>query len=96
MKKQNKVSNGNDEPKKAEYDFSEGVRGKHYHALKAGYSITVHHEDGTVEVKEIKPIEGAVTLDPDVRAYFPDSESVNEALRGLIRLIPAERKEEVI
>ncbi|MDP6416183.1 MAG: hypothetical protein QGG54_14325 [Gammaproteobacteria bacterium] len=79
---------------KAEYDFSEGVRGKHYHALKAGYTITVHHKDGTIEVKEIKAIEDAVTLDPDVRAYFPDSESVNEALRSLIRLISAGRKEE--
>jgi hypothetical protein len=27
-------------------------------------------------------------LEPDVREYFPDSEAVNEALRGLIALIP--------
>jgi hypothetical protein len=31
----------------------------------------------------------AITLDPDVREYFPDSESVNRALRGLIALIPS-------
>ncbi len=30
-----------------------------------------------------------ITLDPDVRKYFPDSESVNRALRGLIALIPS-------
>lgn len=33
--------------------------------------------------------DSAITLDPDVREYFPDSESVNRALRGLIALIPS-------
>lgn len=28
-----------------------------------------------------------VILDPDVAQYFPDNESVNEALRSLIRVI---------
>ena len=32
--------------------------------------------------------EGAVMLDPDVREYFPDAESVNKALQGLIALTP--------
>jgi UDP-N-acetylglucosamine 2-epimerase len=32
--------------------------------------------------------EGAVMLAPDAREYSPDSESVNQALRGLIGLIP--------
>jgi hypothetical protein len=32
-----------------------------------------------------------VTLAPDVREYFPDSESVNAALRSLIGLIPKKR-----
>jgi len=27
-------------------------------------------------------------LDPDVLAYFPDSETVNRTLRSLIELIP--------
>jgi hypothetical protein len=27
-------------------------------------------------------------LDPDVRAFFPDSDAVDRALRGLIQLIP--------
>jgi len=31
-------------------------------------------------------------LDPDVRAYFPDTEAVNSTLRGLIALIPAKRR----
>lgn len=29
-----------------------------------------------------------ITLEPDVQAYFPDSETVNATLRALIRLIP--------
>jgi hypothetical protein len=32
--------------------------------------------------------DGAVMLEPDVSAYFPDSEATNRALRGLIALIP--------
>jgi hypothetical protein len=31
-------------------------------------------------------------LAPDVRHYFPDSDAVNAALRGLIALIPAKRR----
>lgn len=72
---------------RAEYDFSGGVRGKHYKAMQAGYTITIHKTDGTTVVKEVKPPEGAVILEPDVRAYFPDSESVNTTLRALVRVL---------
>jgi hypothetical protein len=48
---------------RAEYDFSEGVRGKHHLAYKAGANVVV--------------------LDPDVADAFPDSASVNRALRLL-------------
>ncbi|MCS6840677.1 MAG: hypothetical protein RMJ54_13720 [Roseiflexaceae bacterium] len=74
-----------------EYDFSSGVRGKHYQAYRRGYKIIVHKIDGTTEERDYTLPEGAVMLDPDVRAYFPDAEAVNTALRGLIKLIPAER-----
>ncbi len=77
---------------RAEYDFTGGVRGKHYRAMQGGYTITVHQADGTSLVKEVKPAEGAVILEPDVRKYFPDSDSVNAILRSLIRLIPAQQK----
>lgn len=73
-----------------EYDFRSGVRGKHYRAMQAGYTITIHQEDGTTVAKEVMPKEGTVILDPDVRKYFPDSESVNATLRALIQLIPTE------
>lgn len=74
-----------------EYDFSKmgkGVRGKFYKAYRAGHTVRIHKEDGTVEVHYYTLEDGAVLLEPDVREYFPDSEAVNEALRGLIALIP--------
>jgi hypothetical protein len=79
------------ESMRAEYDFTGGIRGKHYRAMQAGYTITIHKPDGTTEVKEIKPQEGVVVLAPDVQEYFHDSESVNTALRALIKLIPGKR-----
>ncbi len=75
-----------------EYDFRGGVRGKHYRAMQGGYTITVRKADGTTLVKEVKPVKGAVILEPEIRKYFPDSDSVNSTLRSLIRLIRTERK----
>ncbi|HAG09573.1 MAG TPA: hypothetical protein DCK87_08460 [Desulfotomaculum sp.] len=77
---------------RTEYDFTGGVRGKHYRALQAGYTINIHMADGTTLVKEVMPKEGAVVLEPDIQAYFQDSESVNRALRCLIPLLPKKRK----
>ncbi|MEW5831162.1 MAG: hypothetical protein AB1846_19900 [Chloroflexota bacterium] len=80
-----------------EYDFSgkKGVRGKYYRGLQKGYTVRIHNENGTTTVQRFGP---TVQLDPDVSAFFPDAESVNKALRGLIALIPnkqaAEKKAE--
>jgi len=35
-----------DNDMRAEYDFTGGVRGKHYGAMQAGYTITTHNADG--------------------------------------------------
>jgi len=70
------------------YDFSSGVRGKHAMAMRNGYTMVIQKSDGTTEVRDVAPRPGTVVLDPDVRAYFPDSEAVNRALRGLISLVP--------
>ena len=51
---------------RAEYDFSKGVRGKHYESYRAGTNV--------------------VFLEPDIAEMFPDSASVNQALRLLVRL----------
>ncbi len=77
---------------RTEYDFSGGVRGKHYKALREGYSVRIQQSDGTTLVQHYKLEEGTVVLDPDVREYFPDSETVNAALRCLIPLLKARRK----
>lgn len=71
-----------------EYDFSGGVRGKHTGSFQGGIKVVVHKLDGTTEVRDFALPDGAVLLDPDVRQVFPDSESVNRALRGLIALVP--------
>jgi len=73
-----------------EYDFAgkKGKRGKYFHAYQKGHVVRILQEDGTVELKYYSLEDGAVLLEPDVRAYFPDSESVNKALRSLIALIP--------
>ena len=66
-----------------EYDFSQGVRGKHYQAYRAGHVVQVRKPDGSVEQRHFTLKDGAVMLDPDLKARFPDSESVNKALRSL-------------
>ena len=55
-----------------EYDFSKGIRGKHYKAYREGHTVIVKKEDG------------AIMLDADIEVHFPNSESVNKALRSLI------------
>lgn len=75
-----------------EYDFTGGERGKFAEAYRHGHKVIVHMADGTTEEHVYAIEESAVILEPDVREYFPDSESVNEALRSLIKLIPKKRK----
>src|SRR5207302_4093581 len=70
-----------------EYDFRGGVRGKHHQAYRRGHTVTIHKTDGSKVVQHFTLEDGAVMLEPDVRAYFPDSESVNSALRCLIPLL---------
>jgi hypothetical protein len=67
-----------------EYDFSRGVRGKHYKTYREGHTVCIHKEDGSTSVLYFTQEDGAIMLDPDVKSYFPDSESVNKALRSLI------------
>ncbi len=55
---------------RAEYDFTDGVRGKYSQRFQEGTNV--------------------VLLDPDVAAVFRDSESVNRALRLLIRVARGE------
>lgn len=79
----NESDHNTDEMRK-EYDFSQGVRGKHYHAYRAGHVVRVRKSDGSVEERHFTLQDGAVMLDPDLKAQFPDSDSVNRALRTLV------------
>lgn len=88
----NRTARGRNNEMRAEYDFSKGVRGKHWRAMQAGYTITVHRSDGSTVVKDVIPKKNAVLLEPDVQAHFPDSESVNKALRCLIPLLPKKKR----
>jgi len=76
-------SDHNGDELKEEYDFSQGVRGKHYQSYRAGHVVQVRQSDGEVEQHHFTLQDGAVMLDPDVKVRFPDSESVNRALRSL-------------
>ncbi len=76
---------------RAEYDFKNmkgGVRGKYYQAYRAGHTVKITEADGSVVEQHFSLEDGAVMLEPDVRRYFPDSESVNRTLRALIALLP--------
>ena len=78
-----KESTDGGEEMKSHYDFSRGVRGRHFRANRAGHSVLINKTDGTVEAHHFTLQDGAVMLDPDLRTRFPDSQSVNSALREL-------------
>lgn len=82
-----KKNEGKKDEMRKEYDFSDGVRGKHFKKLQNGHTTIVNNSDGSTMMTERRPI----ILAPDVQAYFPDTESVNNALRGLIALVPEKR-----
>jgi hypothetical protein len=94
MKKTNK-SQPDDALPECNLEGKKGMRGKYAKAMQKGYSVRVLNEDGTVAVRDFVPKENTVLLDPDVKAYFPDSESVNHALRSLIKLIPEKKASRV-
>ena len=80
-----------DDDMRPEYDFSDGVRGKHYKVLREeGYVVRIYNDDGTVTERHVAG-ERTVVLEPDVYEYFPNSQAVNQALRTLISLVPRER-----
>lgn len=80
-----------DEEMLPDYDFTGGIRGKHYKAYRADHTVS---SDGTTEQQHVTAEPGTVELAPDVQVYFPDSESVNRVLRGLIRLVPKQAEQE--
>jgi hypothetical protein len=59
-----------------EYDFSKAVKGGHAERYASGTEVVVDGE-------RVEPT--LVAIEPDVSAVFPDAQSVNEALRLLIK-----------
>jgi len=91
MKKETRRATAERQDTRPEYDFKHmkgGVRGKYYKAYRTGHTVKIHKANGTIAVQHFQLEDGAVLLEPDVREYFPDSEAVNTALRGLIALLP--------
>jgi hypothetical protein len=87
MEKETRQATAKRDDMRPEYDFRSmkgGVRGKYYEDYRAGHTVTIHK----TTVQHFTLEEGAVLLEPDVREYFPDSETVNRTLRGLISLLP--------
>jgi hypothetical protein len=74
----------------SEYDFTgkKGVRGKYYKAYRQGHTVKIYNDNEAVSVRYFTSEEGSVMLDPDIRKYFSDSETVNNVMRSLIALIP--------
>jgi hypothetical protein len=66
-------------------------KGVAFESKPGPHLVTVTHEDGSQEQYFLEPQKNPVYLAPDVQAYFPDSEAVNNALRTLISLFPTER-----
>ena len=90
MSKRSKAKNSDE--MLPEYDFSGGTRGKHARQYQRGHTVKIHKTDGSTVIQHFKLEEGAVVLDPDVREYFSDADTVNKALRTLIGLIPQKRR----
>ena len=68
----------------ADYDLAgkKGVRGKYAKAVTSGYSVKKFNGSKLVADQYF------ASIAPDVREYFPDSRSINIALRKLITLVP--------
>jgi hypothetical protein len=86
------MKENDDSEMREEYDFSKGVRGRHCKAYRDGHTVTIRNEDGSISVQYFTEKDGSVMLDPDIKIHFPDSESVNNALRALIRKEIAESR----
>jgi hypothetical protein len=91
MKRQNmtKRTNGRKtgDIMKSKYDFTKAKRTNHAQRYRRGHEVHIERADGSVTVQRFSLEDGAVLLEPDVRAVFKDSKAVNRALRCLIPLV---------
>ena len=52
--------------------------------IERSHTVRITGKNGDVTVHHYKMEDGAIMLAPDVRAYFPDADTVNNVLRALI------------
>ena len=84
MKKISKPkTNGKPDEMLPHYDFSNGVRGKHYKKFREGVNIRVLESGKSTKL---------VVLDDDIGNIFPDSKAVNDALRHLVAALPKRKR----
>lgn len=86
MNKRTNIQNASDEMR-AQYDFSKGKHTEHARRYAQGHEVRIERADGSVTVQHFTLEDGAVLLEPDVRAVFKNSSAVNQALRCLIPLM---------
>ena len=78
-KTNSRSQNGKSDEILPHYDFSNGVHGKHYKKFREGVTVQLIGERMNAKV---------VLLDEDLGKIFPDSKSVNDALRHLVKAMP--------
>ncbi len=67
-----------------EYDFSNGIRGKHYKEFACGYTVTVYSPNKSTCDKQIVKKSNFIQIDEDIQDYFKNPKEVNNALRTYI------------
>ena len=75
-----------------EYDFSKGIRGKHFEELQNGYTVTVFSPNKDTYEKKVVEKNNYIKIDKDVSKIFQTAEDVNNALRAVISAIPKTKK----
>lgn len=76
----------------AEYDFSNGIRGKHYAKLQEGFTVTVYSPNKAVFQQNKKEKINYIKIDKDVSKYFHNSDEINNALRAILSVLPKKNK----
>ena len=74
------------------YDFSKGKHMGYHKKFSKGIAITILSEDDKPIRSKFMYPKGIIVLDEDVKNIFPDSKSVNDALRHIIAAIPKRTK----
>ncbi|MCX6153500.1 MAG: hypothetical protein NT007_05015 [Candidatus Kapabacteria bacterium] len=87
-----KTIKNNPEESIQSYDFSKGVRGKHFKQMQEGYTVTEFSPNKEEYQKQIAEQTNYMKIDKDVSEIFKTSEEINNALRAIIAAIPKQSR----